>query len=201
MNINKDIDQTYWRIQKGNSSFLWDNWTSLGSISTLCNYNVLHKTMVSHFIPNNNWDIAKLSQCIPDHLVNHIKGIKIVISNKLDQAVQTGATNGEFTYSSTWNALRQRKVSLLLTRICGIRLSLFKISFFNQKLLIYKLPTDDNIRNLTFSYPSRCDCCDIPMSEDVNHIFRSNKLSKNIWNIFRTSLELKNLEGKLDMRC
>lgn len=90
-----------WKVQEGNSSFWWDNWTGIGALAKLCQGpGKSTKLLVNSFIDNNIWNISKLSIVVPNYIVNLICNIVIGNNNELDYPIWNTSENGTFTNDS-----------------------------------------------------------------------------------------------------
>lgn len=103
--IEKMEELLLWRINSGNSSLWWDNWSELGVIAQIihlqeppCNQ------AVSDVIVNNKWNISNLH--LPELLFEQILSIPIGNHNSVDLPVWMPNSCGSFTTSSAWNCIR-----------------------------------------------------------------------------------------------
>ena len=67
-----------WKVQAGNSSFWWDNWTGLGALAKLWQgLGKSPKILINSFIQNGTWNFENLSTVIPNYIVNLISNVVI----------------------------------------------------------------------------------------------------------------------------
>ncbi|XP_070043075.1 uncharacterized protein [Nicotiana tomentosiformis] len=70
-----------WKIQAGNSSFWWDNWTDKVALAKVVQGPAKSpKLLVKNFIHEGTWDTNKFAATIPPHLLDTVT--KVDIGNK-----------------------------------------------------------------------------------------------------------------------
>nr|XP_033516348.1 uncharacterized protein LOC117280711 [Nicotiana tomentosiformis] len=85
----------HWIVNSGNSNIWWDNWSRKGPFALLFpNERKNPKILVKEYIHNGEWNIEKLSDTIPDDIVDHIKGINIGNQTSPYQAILDLSNNG-----------------------------------------------------------------------------------------------------------
>ncbi|XP_019234810.1 PREDICTED: uncharacterized protein LOC109215237 [Nicotiana attenuata] len=92
-----------WKIQAGNSSFWWDNWTGKGALSTVIQ--VLGKSpklLVNNFIHDGAWDTNKLADIIHIHLLETVTHVGIGNQNLSDFPIWNIVEDGHFNNNSAW---------------------------------------------------------------------------------------------------
>ncbi|WMV20307.1 hypothetical protein MTR67_013692 [Solanum verrucosum] len=105
---------------------------------------------------------------------------------------------GNFEVSSAWRSLRQSQGIALTNKSLWHKALPFQFSFFNWKLLENRIPIDDNVKKKGVSLPSRCECCENYCNENLEHLFKRNNFSKNIWNVFRYQFGLEEVGGGIN---
>nr|XP_016448725.1 PREDICTED: uncharacterized protein LOC107773821 [Nicotiana tabacum] len=97
----------YWKIQAGNSSFWWDNWTGNGPLASLVQKTMKSaKVQVNNFIYNETWDINKLEQLLPINIINIITSLDIGNCHMDDFSVWNIFEDGHFSNKTAWNSCR-----------------------------------------------------------------------------------------------
>nr|XP_033517542.1 uncharacterized protein LOC117281802 [Nicotiana tomentosiformis] len=93
-----------WQINSGSSSFWWDNWTLKGHLAGLVNTTrKSHKILVSEFITGGRWDVNKLKNVLPEHLINHILSLDIGTQDKEDKVYWDLTENGKYSNKTAWH--------------------------------------------------------------------------------------------------
>ncbi|XP_019252901.1 PREDICTED: uncharacterized protein LOC109231716 [Nicotiana attenuata] len=74
MKIKKKVEPNIiWKIQAGNSSFWWDNWTGYGALAMVVqDQRKSAKVQAKHYICNGTWDTIKLNDTLPAHIIDTI---------------------------------------------------------------------------------------------------------------------------------
>ncbi|KAK6802823.1 hypothetical protein RDI58_000606 [Solanum bulbocastanum] len=62
---------------------------------------------VMDYIDGGNWNMNKLREDLPEHIVLYIANIPIQDANNNDYAVWNITRNGQYTNSSTWQSIRE----------------------------------------------------------------------------------------------
>ncbi|KAK4384505.1 hypothetical protein Sango_3053800 [Sesamum angolense] len=124
----------FWSLGTSNISFWHDLWLPEGSLDTLigtqCNLHI----PVNWFWNNQEWDIHKVQQAVPHHMIDQITGVPINI-NQPDCLYWKLSKDGAFTTKSTWNAIRNHQQSQPIYRSLWSKLIIPNISVFAWKLI------------------------------------------------------------------
>ncbi|XP_075074396.1 uncharacterized protein LOC142161999 [Nicotiana tabacum] len=110
MDIEKEAEPCiFWKLGRGNISFWWDNWTSLGPLATLVQATRTSKnTKVKEFIHEGNWKYDNLLACLPASVANSV--VKVEINEKnVDFPYWLPENNGTFTCKSAWQTMRRKR--------------------------------------------------------------------------------------------
>lgn len=161
-----------WKVQEGNSSFWWDNWTGLGAFAKLCQGpGKSPKILINSFIENGTWNFEKLSTVIPNYIVNLISNVVIGNYNELDYPIWNPSENGIFTNHSAWLIVwNQRPKTDFLNNLWHNRVP-FKISFLAWSIFKKRLPFNDIIIKFNINSQSDCFCCRIVKNDTMHHVF------------------------------
>nr|XP_016485712.1 PREDICTED: uncharacterized mitochondrial protein AtMg00310-like [Nicotiana tabacum] len=90
-----------WEIQKGNCSFWWDNWIGKDALANILQGSGRSsKVHVKYFMNNGEWNIDKLNDVLPTHLIDNIAHLEIGDPNKDDFPVWTTSNDGRFSSNS-----------------------------------------------------------------------------------------------------
>lgn len=109
----KDVESAiFWKIERGQISFWWDNWTCLGALANLVHVIRTPKnTLVKDFIQVGSWRREKLLEVLPLNVVNVVQKVDI---NELrnDCPYRMPENSGVFTCKSAWDIVRKKRGSL-----------------------------------------------------------------------------------------
>lgn len=174
-----------WRINGGDSNVWWDNWTGKVALAKICDNQFIYaKTKVKEFIQNSNWDLVKLSEVLPSHLVQHISKLTIGDQCKEDFAIWEPGTDGLFSANSAWHYIAEHKENdYMASQVWHLNLP-FKISFMAWRLIHKKLPLDDVLYKFGNNIVSRYVCCHSPKLETMHHVFVDSAPAKHVWLAF-----------------
>ncbi|XP_055814558.1 uncharacterized protein LOC129884254 [Solanum dulcamara] len=142
-----------WQIQSGFCLFWWDNWLGIGPLAQFSTHNCrLNNTQVSSFMNNGHWNANLLiqqapPQFVPSILATHINQQPL----KQDQPCWTLNNYGEFSCSSTWDIIRDKRHRNRINSNIWHQHIPFKCSFLVRRALRRKLPTNDKL--ISFGHP------------------------------------------------
>ncbi|XP_071940011.1 uncharacterized protein [Coffea arabica] len=142
---------------------------------------------VADFVLNGSWNISMLHQWLPDSIVSRIMQIRPpdIFSTRPDRMVWDLETTGSFSFSSTYNLVRQdSNISIFSSNIWLSALPV-KISFFMIRMLSGRLPVMESLQRRGVCGPSRCSCCVNPAVESVDHVFCAGDVPRWVWNSFQ----------------
>ncbi|XP_060210738.1 uncharacterized protein LOC132637701 [Lycium barbarum] len=110
-NMEKHI---WWEPRNGSANFWYDNWTKLGPLVDVMPSNFpMDESIqdVDEIMMDGRWNIPKLQQTVPKDLVEYILKIfsRDAVNHSMEKAWWLLNGNGNFTVSSAWDKLRQRK--------------------------------------------------------------------------------------------
>ncbi|XP_055824484.1 uncharacterized protein LOC129893019 [Solanum dulcamara] len=188
-NKHKVEPHIQWQIQSGSCLFWWDNWLGVGPLAQFnTNSCRLNNTTVSAFMNNGQWNTDLLIQQAPPQLVSTILDIHINYQPlQQDQPCWTLNNNGEFSCSSAWNILRDKRPKTRINSNTWHQFIPFKCSFLVWRALRGKLPTNEKITSFGHS-PSQCHCCYRPGLDTIDHIFVAGAFAKSTWSMFADSV-------------
>ncbi|XP_070042443.1 uncharacterized protein [Nicotiana tomentosiformis] len=173
-----------WKINEAKIAFRLDNWTGQGLLATRMNLEGrLENIMVEDCIMNNNWDMDFINSIVPNYLARVIFKTPIGARNMKDQPVWQLTTSGDFSCSSAWDLLRQKKnEKLQLWKEIWRKDIPFKMSFMLWRLVKRKVPFDEIIINFGQTIVPNYSYCNQPKDETIGHVFITSDLATNIWN-------------------
>ncbi|XP_071902386.1 uncharacterized protein [Coffea arabica] len=168
-----------WCLGKGLIDFWQDRWYTALPLAQLLGLSNTPDVLVGELYLQSGWDVARLKSWLPEHYVARILELQIFPDLK-DHMVWEGSPSGEFSVSSTMEALRQKRSTTMVSRyIWGTALPK-KISFFVWRLVRQWVPLDEQLQRKGVHLGSRCSCCE-GASETVGHLFVSGPVAESVW--------------------
>ncbi|KAL0906277.1 hypothetical protein M5K25_024757 [Dendrobium thyrsiflorum] len=170
-----------WGLGKGEISFWQDNWLGIGSIDSILNTHTLENVKVKSYFSNDSWNVLKLGEVIPAHLIEIILSIPLQLNCK-DKILFNVSPSGLFTIKDAWNTFRNTyEVSPIFSAIWNNNIPL-SYSILVWRCLKKFIPVDEFLWRKGFMFPSKCQCC--ASTETMNHIFISGGIAEKVWNCF-----------------
>lgn len=153
--------------------------------------------LVNHFLLDGSWNIHKLRDTLSEHMVQHIITIGIGNKNKKDQVFWDLNTDGKYSNKSSWEMLRtKRPLNQFLAKMWSSNIP-FKISFLTWRLWQGKLPFDDFFARFRANTDTNCNCCLVPVVENMFHIFVTGEVAQLIWKHFGRPLGIRAHRGTI----
>ncbi|XP_060210891.1 uncharacterized protein LOC132637887 [Lycium barbarum] len=172
-----------WKIQKGDSSFWWDNWSGMGALAKILpRPGKSAKLNVNSFILNGEWNINKLNNTLSPHITQYVSNVYIGDNSKSDYPVWNLTENGQFSNQSAWNLLRVKSNKNHFIRNVWHKNLAFKVSFNSWRLLRDKLPFSDTVGRFASNLRFDCSCCRIAKNETSHHAFVTSETAHRLWN-------------------
>ncbi|KAL0294224.1 UNVERIFIED_CONTAM: hypothetical protein Scaly_3126200 [Sesamum calycinum] len=170
------------------SLFWYDCWLPTGTLHSLSHPNRASNALVKSFWTNHSWDIDKLKEVVPQHIMELILEIPI---NPQHQDVMhwKPSPHGSFSTKSAWEITRDHKPPLAIFKNLWSPLVKPTISIFILKVLHNWIPVDSNSNKRAFFWPLRCVCC-LRDEETIPHLFLHNKVSLEVWSFFASKFQL-----------
>ncbi|KAL0912822.1 hypothetical protein M5K25_016231 [Dendrobium thyrsiflorum] len=157
-----------WGLGKGDISFWQDNWLGIGSIDSILNTHTIENRKVKSFFLNNSWNIIKLREALPGHLIDIILSIPLQMNCK-DKILFTLSNSGHFSLKEAWNTFRVKyAISPLYSVIWNANIPL-SYSILVWRCLKNCILVDANLWKKGFIFPSKCQCCS--SIDTINHVF------------------------------
>lgn len=143
---------------------------------------------VGSFIEDRCWNLQKLSQTIPDQLIQQVVPINIGDATKEDYAYWNITEDGCFSNGATWRSIQLRRPSNFSLQKVWNKNIPFKMSFLAWRLLQSKLPFNKVISRFGNEIVSTCHCCVTPKNETIQHVFCCSDAATHLWNYFGNPL-------------
>lgn len=159
-NKHKVEDHIQWKIKSGSCLFWWDNWLGIGLLGHFTGEsNRFNEDTVADFMEHGQWNITKLIQLAPQDQVHNILATHLQLQpGILDQLVWNLNTNGDLTFTSAWNTIREQRPKTTINTYSCHRSIPLKCSFLLCREIRGKLPTNEQTGRFR-SEPSECFCC------------------------------------------
>ncbi|XP_015159877.1 uncharacterized protein [Solanum tuberosum] len=185
-------EHIHWTIISGTCSFWWDNWLGVGPLANFSSEsNRFNNNTVADFLIEGQWNLEMLIQQAPHSMVASILDTHIQYQQGIpDQAVWKLNSDGNFTCSSAWNELREKRNKTQFYDFIWHKNIPFKCSFLLWRVLKGKLPTNEKISSFG-NEPVTCFCCDRPGWDTINHIFNTGHFATHIWTYFARHAGIK----------
>lgn len=98
-----------------------------------------------------------------------------------DRLLWKGNSSGCFSVTSTWREARvPSQLMAAATQIWGDGIP-SKWSILFWRMIQDKLPTDEAMKAIGFSFASKCTCCGEPEEETTTHIFSNDEIAREVW--------------------
>ncbi|XP_019224305.1 PREDICTED: uncharacterized protein LOC109205994 [Nicotiana attenuata] len=182
-----------WILHSGSSSFWWDNWLGSGNLASFRQQRGRPGNIkVSSLWSSGSWDIHKLNNLAPPHMIQTIIQTPIHFNPLVpDKPIWTPTASGDFTCASAWHVIRQKKPKLLTNTLTWHKRIPFKWSFCLWRALRNKLPTDARVARFSNPTVSKCVCCIRPGFETVDHLFSTGHFAKTVWKIYAAPMGIQ----------
>ncbi|XP_055806888.1 uncharacterized protein LOC129875623 [Solanum dulcamara] len=190
MNNKQNIEpHIQWQIKSGSCLFWWDNWLGVGHLAHFsANSCRLNNTQVSAFLTNGQWNVDLIIQEAPPQFVPNILATQFSYHPlHQDLPCWIPSANGEFSCSSTWEIIKDKRKKTMLNSCTWHKCIPFKCSFLVWRAIRGKLPTNEKLISFGRA-PSQCYCCYKPSQDTINHTFVAGAFAHNVWRLFSDSL-------------
>lgn len=184
--------QQHTKVVVGNglsTNFWFDNWFGNSRLESYVPRDLIpnKKVTVSQCISNPTpEEYAFINNYLPTHIQNALR--HVTLSLFPDKKVWSLSNSGNCLTSSIYKTSSSRDLaSPILTswsNIWSVWLPT-KISVLIWKIINGCIPVDTNIQAAGIPFCSKCQCCNSPCVEDINHLFLRNESASHIWLFFR----------------
>lgn len=173
-----------WKLNSGECSFWWDNWTEKGPLVQICpDYTTRNnaKAEVKDFMIDNRWNMKKLYNTLPSQVALYISSIEVGNQNKRDYAMWRVTEDGKYSNVSAWKLIRNhRQVDKIIKNMWHKSIP-FKHSFLGWRLFYGKLPFNEARERFSNNEDVDCMCCVVPQKETIQHVFVEGTAADHIW--------------------
>ncbi|KAL2228339.1 UNVERIFIED_CONTAM: hypothetical protein Sindi_1813600 [Sesamum indicum] len=150
----KSISQEniFWSLGAGNVSLWYDCWLPAGTLQSLIQPNRASNALVNNFWNNHTWDISKLKEVVPQHIIELILQIPINPQHQ-DFMHWKPSPHGFFSTKSAREITRDHKPSLPIFKNLWSPLVRPTISIFIWKVLHNWIPVDSRLKQRAYLWP------------------------------------------------
>ncbi|CAI8599888.1 unnamed protein product [Vicia faba] len=158
--------------------FWFDNWCGTPLYLDYPSYNLNDKLMVNHFIDHNTWD---LSSCpVLDSVKVRIINMHIPFDIRPDKRIWKHDSSSELTLKLAYYFKRATGVPVEWRQFIWSKHIPPSKSFIAWRLLLRKFPSDEQLKILNFSLPSKCSLCG-NAGESDHHLFFYCSYAASLW--------------------
>ncbi|KAL0448791.1 UNVERIFIED_CONTAM: hypothetical protein Slati_1435500 [Sesamum latifolium] len=177
----------FWSLGDGTISFWHDWWLPEGILANLVGTQCSLHIPVNWFWLEHEWDIHKLQQAVPQHIIEKIMDVPINTYHS-DYLHWKLSKHGAFTTKSAWDEIRSRQPVRQFYRTLWSKLIIPNISVFTWRLIHNWIPVDERLKQKGISLVSKCLCCDA--EETIPHLFLHNVHSLEVWGYFASKFQV-----------
>ncbi|KAK6780036.1 hypothetical protein RDI58_022220 [Solanum bulbocastanum] len=169
-------------INSGSCNFWWDNWLGVGPLAGFTNDSkMFNNTKVAEYLMNGQWNYDKLRQQAPPCQLANILATDLHYQQDTpDQAIWNLNNDGQFTCSSAWNVIRDKRNKSKFNSFIWHKNIPFKASFLLWRALRGKLPTNEKLTKFG-NEPTKCFCCNRSGMDTIEHIFNNGHFATYVW--------------------
>ncbi|KAK4721460.1 hypothetical protein R3W88_011693 [Solanum pinnatisectum] len=179
-------NQIWWKIEKGDASFWYDNWTAMGDLYHILPEAGEEEIEVRKFTDAQGWEEQKLRDHLPeDYVIFIIKKLPPPKqTSRVDKPVWMPKASGNFSVRSAWEYIRQKDQEEDIFTYMWSKILPFKQSFLLWRMWKFRVPVDEVVQSMGINLVSRCWYCIQPKSETVSHLFLTSYTDAKLWRLF-----------------
>ncbi|KAL2248683.1 UNVERIFIED_CONTAM: hypothetical protein Sindi_2342000 [Sesamum indicum] len=132
---------------------------------------------VCYYWHEGEWNVPRIFRIVPPQIAHVICQIPIAVGQR-DKIVWTAASNGMFSTTSAWEANRVVSPRQQLFTDIWHRSLRPTVSIFLWRLFQDWIPVDERMKRKGFSFPSKCQCCDV--EESISHLFVEGAVVRDV---------------------
>ena len=182
------LSNSKWIVREGNLSFWYDNWDDRGPLCAIHPVigHPLLKIKECHL--DNGWDFSLLERLVGYQQASHLWQLLARSKEGNDVLIWLKDNNGNFSTKSAWDCIRVRASPLPWAQWIWHNNLPKKISIMMWKAIHNCLSVDEKIRNTGIPIVSKCNCCLMGHSEDLNHVLCNGDIARKIWHLAAVNL-------------
>nr|XP_027107336.1 uncharacterized protein LOC113727394 [Coffea arabica] len=175
-------DNTRWCLGEGMLDFWLDIWCGDQPLASRLGLLDPPYLLVGEFYSLDGWNVPRLREWVPQSLLTEILEIPFDPFRK-DRRVWGLSSSSEFSVSSAWEALRQKRNISLVDKFIWDPVIPGKISFFSWQLVCRWVPIDCVVQQKGLALVSCCGYC-LQAFESFNHVFLTGPVAAAVWRFF-----------------
>ncbi|KAK0598182.1 hypothetical protein LWI29_032329 [Acer saccharum] len=179
--IPEVVDNVKILVRGGNSSFWFDRWLASGPLSVSTDHISNKKMCIKDCWLNNNWNSNLLVKLVGDDKTMEIVNNVTAGRRGQDISIWKPASDGTFSTSSAWEAVRRRGDNFVWKDWFWHSLLPKRISICIWKAWFMCLAVDDRVKDKGISMASACDCCVQRNQENIDHVLSVGDMAADIW--------------------
>ncbi|XP_019418611.1 PREDICTED: uncharacterized protein LOC109329402 [Lupinus angustifolius] len=179
------VENSIWLVGDGTKINFWtDNWTGTTMVDSLqipLNLHSKLKAKVANFVMDSKWLIpAPMIRTFPT-VVSSIS--HILRHNGLDRLVWKNSCEGDLHSKIAYDHVSTKQPLIEWCNLIWSPNIPPSQSFITWRLMLGKLPTDENLKLRGLALVSKCNLCN-EFQEDMDHLFFNCKFALAIWDWF-----------------
>ncbi|XP_058784636.1 uncharacterized protein LOC131659466 [Vicia villosa] len=168
-----------WLLGNGKDIRFWfDNWCGTHLFLEAPSSKVNEKLMVNHFMDHNNWNLSSCS--VPDSIKVRILNTHIPFDIRPDKRMWKHDSSGVLSLKLAYSFKRSAAIFVDWHQFIWSKNIPPSKSFLSWRLLLQKLPTDEQLKFRDFSLPSKCNLCGTDNESD-HHLFFECRHAATLW--------------------
>ncbi|KAL2228803.1 UNVERIFIED_CONTAM: hypothetical protein Sindi_1860000 [Sesamum indicum] len=168
----------FWTLGQGAVSFWHNNWFGEKPLAQLVHRAPDTMEPVCYYWHEGEWNVPRIFRIVTPQIAHVICQIPIAVGQR-DKIVWTAASNGTFSTTSAWEAIRVVSPRRQLFIDIWHRSLRPMVYVFLWRLFQDWIPVDERMMRKGFSFPSKCQCCDA--EESISHLFVEGAVVRDVW--------------------
>jgi len=201
------LNNSSWQLGNGEKINFWcDSWCGEAFVVAFNIpehiHNSLH-SLVAHYIHDNEWSVPQAIRDIFRSLQQKLNLVTIPFSQKEDKKIWKNSHDGNLTFKEAYwfhNSTNSQNISW--AKLIWNKAIPPSKSQLMWRVLLDKMPTDDQLIKRGCSIPSICSLCTLS-SETSSHLFLECNFAAQIWNwlsgVFNCNINLSSFSDPLQV--
>lgn len=171
-----------WVVRKGDINFWKDQWLSVGKISDLIHLdNVDQDLTIQKTAGDGSKWFLTCAHDLNGVVMAEIEHVLCLLTNEYGKCIWMPNSDGAFSIKSAWELVRHRDNFMAMNRLIWHMVVPLKWSFLTWRACRGGLPIDSCVQQKGICLASKCNCCQSPQVESVNHVFVSSDVARKVW--------------------
>ncbi|XP_031096877.1 uncharacterized protein LOC116001124 [Ipomoea triloba] len=191
-----------WKVGEGRVNLWWDNWSGEGAMAKVLGIKGKTRAKVNlcDFYRNGRWEVEELDDRLSERVLR-----MTLREGVTDKALWKPESSGQFTFAAAKEFERREEGSRVCSKHWSRRVWLkhvpWKMAFMAWRVFKRKAPIDDVLVRFGYQMVSRCNCCVVPTSCTLQHVFCTGEVAKEVWGYFGRSLGMSVQPRTLEQIC